>query len=378
MEKTHTARTKPTCNVCEQPATIYEEVYDCRLGQYVLKKVAFKTPKFKAEIYKCHNCSHYFLYGLDNSNFYDEEYSEWQGAQGYFGQLKKSAEIKIQKIYKHLGLKDSIGFLDIGCGVGEHLELASNYFNNIFGIEPSSNAQIAQDKGYSVIKGYFNEQLQLSKKFDAFCCFQVLEHIKEPMLFMQTLFNFLEEGGVGLINVPNGYSIIKEARYDQIISEHENYFTPSSLLHLAKNSGFEVLELNIDSEALELDLYITKHRSIGETSNYIGDKKRRDSENLKNQLTTHKKIAIWGAGQKTVSYSSLLPTDIQIKHLFDNDKNKEGFYVSGIPIPVEKPSKEKVQACDVILIFASSYVSEIKKTLKENYGFSGKIITIDV
>ena len=266
--------------------------------------------------------------------------------------------------------------MDIGCGVGSHLELASKYFKNVLGIEPSSNAKVAQDKGYSVIKGYFNEQLKLEIKFDAFCCFQVLEHIKEPLIFMRVLFNFLNEGGVGLINVPNGYSIINEARYDQIVNEHENYFTPNSLIFLARNSGFEVLELNVDRDTLEIDLYISKPKTTLTTSNAIGTKKLADSENLKNQLSIHKKIGIWGAGQKTATFSSLLPSDIQILHLFDNDKDKEGYYVSGINIPTEIPTKENVQACDVILIFASSYILEITNTLKKNYHYSGKIITI--
>ena len=97
MIQTLSVEVNPKCNVCKYPAYLYEEVNDCRLGQYELKKNLFKTPKFKAKIYRCHNCSHFFLYGLNNISFYEDEYSEWQGAKGYFGQLKDRSEIRIEK-----------------------------------------------------------------------------------------------------------------------------------------------------------------------------------------------------------------------------------------------------------------------------------------
>jgi len=371
-----TERSEPRCNVCGQLAGFFEVIKGCRFGQYVLKQKAFETDKFDANLYECGNCGHFFLYGIDNKIFYENEYSEWQGAQGYFGALKENSERKIQKIFEHLNKNNQIGFLDIGCGVGSHMELAKKYFKNVFGIEPSNNAGVAQEKGHTVIKNYFTDELDLDQKFDAFSSLQVLEHVKEPDRFMKALFNKLEPGGAGLINVPNGRLIIESFRYDQIISEHENYFTPKSLIYLAQTAGFEVLELVDDRNSLEIDLYIRKPIQNNRNSTSINLKKINDADNLRKQLISYSSIGIWGAGQKTVSYSALLPENILIAHFFDNDPTKYGYYVSGIGIPIEAPTKEKVSACDAIVIFASSYYSEIKESLENSYGYSGNIVAI--
>lgn len=205
-----------------------------------------------------------------------------------------------------------------------------------------------------------------------------MEHISDLKSFLSVLFKNSEEGVVGLINVPNGYSIINNAQFDQIFSEHINYFTPMSILKLMKFIGFEILELNIDSNSNKIDLYVVKPKKmLGPVFNSFNLKRQYHKEKLRNQLSNSKVYGIWGAGQKTISFSTLLPNDLNIIHFFDSDASKEGYLMPGIDIPIELPTQHKIQACDGIIIFAVSYLNEIKNLLIQNYGFNGEILAVD-
>ncbi len=77
-----------------------------------------------------------------------------------------------------------------------------------------------------------------------------MEQLQEAVRYA---YDILNEGGVGLINVPNGQQIFEEGLYHQINWEHINYFTPYSLALLCNSAGFEILLLESDYEAIELD-----------------------------------------------------------------------------------------------------------------------------
>ena len=77
------------------------------------------------------------------------------------------------------------------------------------------------------------EQANLGKScFDAVTLWDVLEHIPNPVTFLQRCEALLKPGGHLFLNVPNLES--KEARllhsrWPLLLAEHLNYFTPKSL-----------------------------------------------------------------------------------------------------------------------------------------------------
>ncbi|MBE7719535.1 MAG: class I SAM-dependent methyltransferase [Lacrimispora celerecrescens] len=62
-------------------------------------------------------------------------------------------------------------------------------------------------KGLNVINSYFNDLLGL-KNITVFAAMMVFEHFEAPLDVLKAAFASLEEGGVGLINVPNGQLIL--------------------------------------------------------------------------------------------------------------------------------------------------------------------------
>ncbi len=192
-----------------------------------------------------------------------------------------------------------------------------------------------------------------------------MEQLKEALGYA---YDILEEGGVGLVNVPNGRQILEEGLFHQINLEHINYFTPYSLTLLCKNAGFNILSLETDREAVELNIYVKK----GSKCIPLDECRKKAREGLEQALSGCRTFAVYGAGAKTVVYSRLLVQD-RMQYVFDSDPSKAGRYVAGLRLPVEQATKEKCSKCDAILIFASSYNHEIIALLKD-FGYPGKII----
>jgi 2-polyprenyl-3-methyl-5-hydroxy-6-metoxy-1,4-benzoquinol methylase len=79
------------------------------------------------------------------------------------------------------------------------------------GIELNSEAiKIASDKGIPVSQSDLHMLAkEKSGSFDAVCAFQVLEHIAEPLAFLESLIQLIKPGGKVIISVPNSDSFAK-------------------------------------------------------------------------------------------------------------------------------------------------------------------------
>ncbi|MGN0739640.1 MAG: methyltransferase domain-containing protein [Treponema sp.] len=147
------------CRICGSRMSLFENVRNCLYGQMEYKKNPFTIPVKNMCLYKCPKCTHVQSeYDLDD-DFYDS-YSMWEGASQYVG----SKELAVQRIKKILHfVPNAKSILDIGCGTGDFLEVAKNYFPYCYGVEPSQNALIPHSEGVSVFQGYFGEEKLMNK-----------------------------------------------------------------------------------------------------------------------------------------------------------------------------------------------------------------------
>lgn len=370
-----------SCRVCGNPTVYFDTVINCRNEQLSFKKAPFTIATSDIALYRCEHCKHVQSEFVQDSEYYDE-YSPLIGAAQYYGTLYRRENV-LRRLYEYTTVggncaQNALSYFEIGCGAGDGLKIAEQFFSDVIGIEPSNTAELAERNGHRVIKDYFSEQLGIRDTMQAFSSFQVFKHLESPLPVLRAACNALTPDGVGLINVPNGSLIFQKKLYHQVLCEHINYFSPDSLVTLAVRAGFEILELQSDHDAYELNMFVRKPSTFRDyTANGIGARKIRDRDALINILRHYGHCGVWGAGAKAALFGQLLPHDANIDHFFDSDDRKIGLYSSGIPVPIETPSAETVNACDAILIFAASYTDEILKTLREKYGYRGAVIRFD-
>lgn len=141
------------------------------------------------------------------------------------------------------GLRPYIGpgkrLLDVGCGDGSFMHLASQCGLQVTGIDLDPQAAvIARDLyGLPVITGTIDALNSNSNKFDIISVAHTLEHIPDPREFLEGLSRLLKPDGILFVEVPN--IMRPKASYHRLFSlQHHYYFCPETLAAMLARSGF--------------------------------------------------------------------------------------------------------------------------------------------
>jgi SAM-dependent methyltransferase len=139
-------------------------------------------------------------------------------------------------------------FIEIGPGFGTFSALAkdSGFFSTVSVVERTpSMAEACRAKGLHVIESTLEEVTnEVFQAADVVVCFEVIEHIFEPIEFLAGVSRMLKPGGLFMFTCPNGKGfdteMLREAS-PSVDTEHVNLFNPQSAAVLLNRAGFEVL-----------------------------------------------------------------------------------------------------------------------------------------
>lgn len=167
--------------------------------------------------------------------------------------------------------------LDIGCSVGFMLEAASKLGFDAEGLELNKKAvDIALSKKLNVRMCGIEEAGYIKKSLDIIILNHILEHIFNPVEFIQRIAGILKDDGLLIIGVPNHGSlvthVIKRRWYGWGIPEHVWHFDRISLEYLLSKSGLRIKELIQNSQHYASSKSFKKNliKSIAWLGNKIG------------------------------------------------------------------------------------------------------------
>lgn len=233
----------------------------------------------------------------------------------------------------------------------------------------AASAESGETHSFEVIPDYFSPELGLKSVYDAFCTFQVFEHLEDPLTVLAYAGSLMKDDGVGLINVPDGKMIFENGYFHQVVGQHINYYSPLSMEVLLNRAGLQIIDLEEHEATMEMNVYVGKKTLTEPLSDIV--------ENVEKQLYAllqSRPYAVWGAGAKTLRLASVIPKDT-LRHIFDSDSSKEGKYIAGIDIPVEGFQNDPGDI-EAVFIAAASYSKEIAETLRGG-GYTGEIVVLD-
>ena len=132
--------------------------------------------------------------------------------------------------------------LDVGCGSGEALEVAAQRGWTGIGVElVEASAKRARDRGLDVRTGSLDTVDLPRSEFDAVVASHVLEHVSQPVQFVEALARHVRPGGVVAVEVPNWNTWTRRssgAEWDQLCPlEHTVQFTPLTLRGTMRRAG---------------------------------------------------------------------------------------------------------------------------------------------
>jgi len=227
----------------------------CGSSKYKLKYKITKN-NFSFNIVRCLDCGMTYLNPqpseADIKNMYNEDYFHGHGFDKGVDYVK-GLDIKDLRDMLHEDRLRNIrrfvaghNILDIGCGLGEFLDVAKKRDWNANGIELSEySANIARKRFKLNIRIGVLEKTKYPKNFfDAITMVEVIEHLHSPMVTLRKCHQILNKEGVVVIqtgNIDSLYARLKGKNWPYYLAGHLNYFSKRTLTEMLEKCGFEVI-----------------------------------------------------------------------------------------------------------------------------------------
>lgn len=317
-------------------------------------------------IVQCKFCG---LIQLDNEPV--TYYKEVIRASAFSEEMRKFRSNHFKSWVKEFNLTNK-KILEVGCGKGEYLEILSNAGADAYGVEFSEQSvEYCLNKNLSVTRGFLGEKISNleGEKFDGFMCLSFMEHWPEPNKVLNALLKNLNDGSIGLVEVPNFNMILEKGLYSEFISDHLLYFTKETLIFTLQLNGFEVL--SCESIWHDYILSAVVRKRVKTNLDFFDGFKNKVKHDLDFFIEKfpEKKVAIWGAGHQALATISLTEIEDNIKYIVDSAVFKQGKYSPSSHIKIVSEERLIEDPVDALIIMAGSYSNEIIKIMKAKYPF---------
>lgn len=229
----------------------------CKLCQSDKVKIIRDTLRYniKRNVLQCQKCDFVFLEPLKGR---DKKYYEGQEYRKHYGpKLNKNIKaedffnlyLPFQKIIAAEiapVLKPHHKILDIGCSTGHFLHSLKGKAKIRVGLELNKEqvSFINKKLDFKVYSEPLENLFMKEAPFDIITCLQVLEHINEPINFLQAIKKNLKPGGYLYLELPNIddalISVYQNENYKSFYfhEPHLSYFSVKTLKNLLAKAGF--------------------------------------------------------------------------------------------------------------------------------------------
>jgi hypothetical protein len=290
---------------------------------------------------------------------YDSAYQNEQGTSALFrNHLGGVADL----IEAHMGKKSLV---EVGCGKGTFLELLLGRGMDVSGFDPTY-----EGSNPLVRKEYFSEELGL--RGEGLILRHVLEHIKDPVAFLEKLGDANGGGGLIYIEVPSFDWICSKRAWFDVFYEHVNYFRLSDFnrifgktVHADTAFGGQYLRIIGDLATIR-----TPVRDPADAPSLPSDFTSRLLSET--QTGTTGSTVVWGGASKGVIFSLLRErAGHPVDRVIDINPDKQGRYLPATGLRVMSPAEglDGLPQGSTIHVMNPNYLQEIRATAGPGFNY---------
>jgi glycosyltransferase involved in cell wall biosynthesis/SAM-dependent methyltransferase len=313
---------------------------------------------------------------------YAGDYENSLSASATFREYATQLASRLVETYDIRG-KDVI---EIGCGRGEFLaELCHTGGNRGLGLDPSTAASVGPgDASIRIVRAEYTGEYR-DEPVDLLVCRHVLEHVPAPSAFLSSIREMLGDRRetIVYVEVPDGRSMLEDLAVWDVIYEHHSYFAPPAMTRAFESSGFAVRRVSSEYHAQFLSIDATPdgraRRRGGSGGPEIEELQRLASRfgasrteaigrwgaRLAAWQAAGRRIVLWGAGSKGVTFLNSVPGAGGIDAVVDANPRKRGMFASGSGHEIVSPPSLRAAPPDVVVVLNVAYEFEITRALRE-------------
>lgn len=279
------------------------------------------------------------------------------------------------------GIPRGANALEIGAGVGYLTRRLNEAGWNAIGIEPGHGyVKHWERNGVEIINDYF-PTARINGKFDLICSYAVLEHITDPVRFLNDIRNHLALGGKAFFSVPDCTNEILLGDPSILFHEHFSYFDAGALTRIIQSVGLYasvvrssygrcLYAVASDRELFVAGIELGLEKNIIETypdrCAAFMDRARAKIAAMLPQGTLGVYCAARGLALLDPSWDM---------RFFDDDPALHGKYLPPFQVPIASRQELKANPVANLLILSHTFGDRIRTTLV-NEGYYGQIITL--
>ena len=223
------------------------------------------------EYVTCRDCGTLFLNPRPTKASFDAFYQDSESAR-YWAEVffPAVAEVRREKLFRprvdRLGtlLQQEVSeirhVVDVGAGFGIFLEEWGRRWpdTRLVAVEPSSSlAGVCRARGLEVFEAVVEDVVGHDGSADLVTCFEVLEHVHNPLEFVRALFRLLRPGGTLVISTLTIDGFDLQVLWDKSVQihppHHINFVSKDGLEQLFTRAGLVDIEISTPGE-LDVDI----------------------------------------------------------------------------------------------------------------------------
>jgi SAM-dependent methyltransferase len=349
--------------------------------------------EFPLAINRCDECYHVQLTHAVNPDLLFKNYLYVSGTSDTMREHFKWFADYTTEAFRHANRRAATDVFDIGCNDGSQLDQFKFKGLRTYGIDPATNLAPLAAKNHTVWNEYLNLDFFTKNpfKYDIITAQNVFAHNFDPVSFLQTIRNMMDEETLVFIQTSQA-DMIKNNEFDTIYHEHISFYNIQSMNELCKRMNLYLIDvskcpLHGNSYIFTISMDKNKERPAhienlifmeGLTGLYFPEtyvEYARKCHKVKDDLVrtineyTQPPVHFWAIGYGAAAKGMTLLNFCGLKNLdfvIDDNPLKQGKFTPGTSIPiVSSEILENLKDPILFIPLAWNFFDEIRGKIKK-------------